>query len=651
MPEPTIKPYGEWKSPITADLVSSQTLGLQDLTISGDYLYWIEVRPGEEGRSVVVRAGPDGKREDLIPRNFNARTRVHEYGGAPYFLHGETIYFSNFEDQRVYRTDGENKPQPITPEGPYRFADGCSLGEGEEAIAVCEDHGSEGEPQNKIVSFALSGPKESQGSGINTLVSGADFYAYPRLNPDEDRLAWLCWDHPRMPWDGTELWVGELNEEGGVEGAEKIAGGEEESVYQPSWSPQGELYFVSDRTGWWNIYRWSGAEVEQVTDLEAEFGVPMWLLGLSNYDFISSGNLICSYKKEGRWSLAHLDPSRKELKEIELPYTHLRYVRASGDEVAFIAGSPDEPLSVIQMDMKTGERKTLRKSTDLEFDEGYLSEPRAVEFPSRHGARAHGFYYPPQNKDFEPPSETKPPLIVSSHGGPTSTTSDTFDPSVQFWTSRGYAYLDVNYGGSTGYGREYRERLKGNWGIVDVDDCVDGAKFLAEKGEVDEDRLLIQGGSAGGYTTLSVLTFKEQFRAGASYFGVSDLTQLAAHTHKFESRYLEQLIGPYPEREDLYRKRSPINNLDQLSQPLIFLQGLEDRVVPPEQAESMVEALREKGIPVAYVPFEGEQHGFRQAENRERALEAVLYFYSRVLGLEPADDLEAVEIDHEDRLP
>ncbi|MBA3804176.1 MAG: S9 family peptidase, partial [Acidobacteria bacterium] len=509
-------------------------------------------------------------------------------------------------------------------------------------ICVREDHTQAGsEAVNTLVSINLE-----KSDDVQTIASGNDFYSSPRLSPDGSRLAWLTWNHPNMPWDGTELWVGALDEDGTMSRRERVAGGIDESIFQPEWSPDGLLYFVSDRSGWWNLYRWRDNNVEALCPAEAEFGQPQWVFGLSAYGFESASSIICTYIERGSSRLARLDTQTGKLGIIETPYADITYLRVGHGRAVFRGGSPTAPATIVQLDLATGETEALRRSNDLKIDRAYLSSAQAVEFPTENGRSAHAFFYPPQNKDFNAPEDERPPLLVKSHGGPTSACSSTLSLNIQYWTSRGIAVLDVNYGGSTGYGRAYRQRLKDQWGIVDVDDCVNGAKYLTARGLVDGERLMIDGGSAGGYTTLCAVTFRDAFKAGASHYGVSDAEALAKETHKFESRYLDGLIGPYPERADLYRERSPIHFTDQLSCPVIFFQGLEDKVVPPNQAETMFEALRAKGVPVAYVAFEGEQHGFRRAENIKRALDGELYFYSRVFGFELADAVEPVEIEN-----
>jgi dipeptidyl aminopeptidase/acylaminoacyl peptidase len=642
MMEAKVAPYGSWKSPITSDLIVTGSVGLSQTAIDGEDVYWMEMRPSEGGRSVIVRRSADGETMDVTPSPFNARTRVHEYGGGDYTVKDGIAYFSNFSDQRLYRQTVGSEPQALTPAVEMRYADMVVDERRGSLICVREDHTEAGrEAVNTLVSIK----PEGEDSG-RVLVSGNDFYSSPRVSPDGSRLAWLTWNHPNMPWDGTELWVGHLDEEGAVSRSERVAGSLEESIFQPEWSPDGVLYFVSDRSGWWNLYRWRDGQVEPLCNMEAEFGQPQWVFGLSAYGFASASRIICAYTERGSSRMASLDTQTGVLTPFEMPYTDITSLRVGPERAVFRGGSPTSPASIIELELATGETKTLRRSNDLKIDEGYLSIAQAVEFPTENGLTAHAFFYPPQNKDYNASPTTRPPLLVKSHGGPTSACSPTLSLSIQYWTSRGIAVLDVNYGGSTGYGRDYRERLKDQWGIVDVDDCVNGAKYLAERGLVDGERLTIDGGSAGGYTTLCALTFRDAFKAGASHFGVSDAEALARETHKFESRYLDGLIGPYPERADLYRARSPIHFTAQLSCPVIFFQGLEDKVVPPNQAELMVEALRAKGVAVAYVAFEGEQHGFRRAENIKRALDGELYFYSRVFGFELADEVEPVEIEN-----
>jgi dipeptidyl aminopeptidase/acylaminoacyl peptidase len=642
MTEAKVASYGSWKSPITSNLIVSETIGLGEIALDGEDVYWVEMRPAEGGRYVVVRRSSDGDAADVTPPAFNVRSRVNEYGGGAFVVADSTVYFSNYTDQRLYRQDRGSEPRPITPEAGLRYADGVIDNQRRKMICVREDHTDAGhEPVNTLISLDLD-----KGGPGQVCASGNDFYASPRLSPDGARLAWLTWNHPNMPWDGTELWVSEIRKDGSLGQKEHVAGGIEECIFQPEWSPDGTLYFVSDRTGWWNLYCWRDRRIEPLCQMEAEFGLPQWVFGMSTYAIESAGRIICAYSEQGIWHLASLDTVTCALELIETLYSSIGFLQALPGRVVFLGASPTEPTSVVQLDLATGKLSVLRRSSDVAIDPGSLSKPLAIQFPTEHGLTAHGFFYAPKNADCVAPSEEQPPLIVISHGGPTAATSGTLNLMIQYWTSRGIAVLDVNYGGSTGYGRAYRQRLEGQWGIVDVDDCVNGTRYLVERGEVDAERLAIRGGSAGGYTTLCALTFREVFKAGASYCGVSELEALAKDTHKFESRYLDRLIGPYPEARGLYWERSPINFVQNLSCPVIFFQGLEDKIVPPNQAQMMVDALRAKGVPVAYVPFEDEQHGLRRAQSIKRALDSELYFYSKVFGFELGDTVDPVQIDN-----
>jgi dipeptidyl aminopeptidase/acylaminoacyl peptidase len=641
---PSVRPYGSWQSPITAGFIAEAAIGLADPEPTDEGTYWLEQRPAEGGRYVVVRRSPGGETADAIPAGFNARTRVHEYGGGAYLADEGTVFFSNFDDQRLYRADPGGEPRPITPEPSspvaLRYADGRLTPDGKLIVCVRESHAGR-EVTNEIVALPADGNGEPR-----VLVTGSDFYSFPRPSPDGTKLAWTTWDHPRMPWDGTELWVADLSPAGELTGRQRIAGGPEESIFQPEWSRDGTLHFVSDRTGWWNLYRRAGGEDEPLAPMAAEFGAPQWIFGISTYAFLSDGTIACAYSSEGIARLGLLRQGTQKIEELEpthLP-ADLPSLRSQGTQLTYVGASPTEVAAVVTLDTETGALEVLARSLEQEIDRGYISVPRAIEFPTEGGLTAHALFYPPRNQDAEGPADERPPLIVSSHGGPTAAAGAELDPRIQFWTSRGFAFVDVNYGGSTGYGRDYRERLRGMWGVVDTNDCLNAARHLAEIGEADGRRLAIRGGSAGGYTTLCALAFHDLFAAGASYYGVADNELLLDDTHKFESRYLDGLIGPYPEAAELYKERSPIHAADRISCPVILFQGLEDEVVPPEQAEVMVAALERNGIPYAYLAFEGEQHGFRRADSIRRTHEAELYFYARIFGFEPADQLEPVEI-------
>ncbi len=644
MNSPTTAPYGSWKSPITTDDIVSAHIGLVQVMHDAGDVYWLERRPMEKGRCVLVRCTPDGTTMDITPPEFNVRTRVNEYGGGAFVVRNGIVYFSNFSDGRVYRQKANLAPHPITPPGPMHYADFAVDAEHNRLICVREDHTDpECEAVTTLVAVSLDGA-----TPVTILAHGDDFYSSPRSSPDGSRLTWLSWNHPDMPWDSTGLWLADINADGTLENLRAIVGGENESVCHPVWSPDGDLYFVSDRTGWWNLYRWHDNQIDAVCPMEAEFGTPHWVFGTSTYTFISNHLMICAFCRNGQWRMAKLDTSNGVLHQVDLPYTlHKSFsLCACNGRAVFIGASPTAYVAVVKFDPDRDECKILRHSAGNRIDTGYISVARAIEFPTEGGLTAHGFFYSPVNKDFFAPDDELPPLVVMSHGGPTSATTDALDAEIQFWTSRGIAVLDVNYGGSTGYGREYRQRLNGRWGIVDVDDCINGARFLVADGKVDGNRLAIRGGSAGGYTTLAALTFRDTFHAGCSRYGVSDLQSLARDTHKFEAYYLNRLVGPYPEAVDLYMARSPIHFVEGLSSPVIFFQGLEDKVVLPDQAETMYHALKGKGIPTAYIPFEGEQHGFRIAGNIKAALDGELYFYSRIFAFQSADDIKPVEIDN-----
>jgi dipeptidyl aminopeptidase/acylaminoacyl peptidase len=634
--------YGSWKSPITSELIVARSIGLSEVSIDGGDIYWLEARPQEAGRSVVVRRGPSAPGgADMIPPSFNVRSRVHEYGGGAWVVADQTLCFSNDRpgenggppDRRLYRqASGAATPVPITALGAWRYADGVIDRRRRRWIGVREDHTAAGEPVNAIVDVALDAPEPGPG---RVLAAGHDFFSSPRLSPDGRYLAWLAWDHPNMPWVGTKLYLAALADDGTPSSPPiAIAGGAAESIFQPEWSPDGAaLLFVSDRTGWWNLYRYdpSARKSEPVVAMDADFGRAQWVFGMSTYAFAGPERIVCSYVSDGLSRLAVIELASGEFDPIDTPYTEFGSVRADGNRAVFRAGAPGIATSIVSLDLRSGRFEVLRKSTDLLDDPGlarYLTAVQPVAFPTEGNRTAYALYYPPHNPDYGGADNEKPPLVVKCHGGPTAAASTALDLRIHYWTSRGIAVLDVNYGGSTGYGRAYRERLHGTWGIVDVDDCVNGAKFLAAQGLVDGRRSVITGNSAGGYTVLAALAFRDYFAGGASHYGIGDLAVLARDTHKFESRYLDWLIGRYPRDEAAYRARSPVHHAGRLSKPVIFFQGDEDAVVPPNQTEAMVEALRRNAIPVGYFLFSGEQHGFRRAENIKRALDAELYFYS-----------------------
>jgi len=642
---PRTAPYGSWHSPISVGMAVAGIAGISALQRDGADLYWIQTRPSEEGREVLVGRRADGTIEDVSPAGVNVRSRVHEYGGGAYAVRDGLVVYSDFESGRLYRLDPGSEARPISPPGALRYADLQLDPARARVIAVREDHTGVGTDREQAVNELVAIPLEPDAEQV-VLASGHDFFGAPRLSSDGRRLAWLAWDHPDMPWDATELWTAELGEDGRTDGARRVAGGPGESVAEPLWAPDGSLCFVSDRTGWWNLYRLTDTGREEpLAPLEAEFSYPAWLFGGSSYGFDGNGDIICTFREEGHDHLGRIRSGSGQVEGIEQPFTEIGHLRVGANDAAFIASGPRQPNSVARLDLATGQVSTLYESGALPVDAGYLSEPEFISYPAEDGSTAFALFYPPTNPDFRAPADERPPLVVMTHGGPTAAAWSGLNPWIQFFTSRGFAVLDVDYGGSVGYGRAYRQRLEGQWGVVDVADVVAATRFVCEQGLADPERTAIRGGSAGGFTTLAALTFRDVFRAGASYFGLGDLSAFVGETHKFESRYLDRLVGPYPERADLYRERSPLDSIDRLSSPLLILQGLEDRVVPPAQAEQIVAALRQKGIPYAYLTFEGEDHGFRGEFAIRRSLEAELSFYARIFGFQLADAIEPVRIE------
>ena len=634
-------PFGSWTSGLAAEQLATANVRFGQIAIAGGTIFASEGRPAEGGRNVVVECHANGDCRDLNPTPFDARTRVHEYGGGAFVVAGDgELFFSHDRDQRIYRLRHGGVPQAVTKGGALRYADAAIDTSRGRLIAVREDHSAPREAVNTIVAIDLVSGDES------VLASGHDFFSSPRLSPDGRLLAWLSWDHPRMPWEGSDLWVARIEAEGRLAVPRHVAGGTSESIFQPEWSPAGELHFASDRSGWWNLHRERGGRVEALQPMAAEFGEPQWQFAMSMYGFEANGAVVCLYEQGGRSHLARLAADGSGFAVVETPFCSIRELQVGAGFVACFAASEHAVESLVRIDLATHELRVLRRSSDLAFDVDDVSVAEAIEFPTEGGGTAHAFYYAPKNPAFRAEPGTLPPLVVISHGGPTGATNAALRPSLQYWTQRGFAIVDVNYGGSAGYGRAYRQRLEGRWGIVDVDDVVHAARFLVARGDVDPERLAIRGASAGGFTTLAALTFRKVFHAGASHFGVSDLEALARDTHKFESRYLDSLIGPYPARADLYRERSPVNFPERLSSALILFQGAEDKAVPPSQAEAMFRVVQAKGLPVAYLLFEGEQHGFRQARHIRRALEAELAFFGRIFGFTPADQIEPVTIEN-----
>jgi len=638
---PQQAPYGEWKSPISAAMVADGSRPLALPRIGGADLYWLEGRATEGGRMTLLRARAGGTAQEVTPAPFNVRTRVHEYGGAAYLVLDDGVLFSHFADNRLYRQHGDAPAVALTDSEQHRHADFVHDRRLRRVIGVREDHSlSSTQPANTVCAVALDDGSET------VLAQGRDFYAAPRLSPDGRHLAWLSWDHPRMPWESTELWLAEVANDGSLSTPHKVAGGGLESICQPEWSPDGHLYFVSDSSGWWNLCRLDGEIAVPLHRKSAEFGSPHWTFGKSMYGFMSAAEIACTYIENGVSYLARIDTASGQLRGIVSPYTDVQELQVGPDFLLAIAGSPTTPLEVVRIDLAGVASRILARSITALPPLEYLSIPVSISFPSAAGRTAHAFHYAPANRDFVAPDGERPPLIVISHGGPTGMATSTLKLATQFWTSRGFAVLDVNYGGSSGFGRAYQDALRGNWGIVDVEDCVSAARFLTKRGLADPRRLIIRGGSAGGFTTLCALAFHDVFQAGASYFGVSDLQGLDDDSHKFESHYNTYLIAPAPQAEALYLQRSPSHHSDRLNSPMIFFQGLDDKVVPPQQSEIMVTALKSRGVPVAYLAFEGEGHGFRRAENIQRSLEAELSFYAQIFGFDLADSVDPVTIDN-----
>jgi dipeptidyl aminopeptidase/acylaminoacyl peptidase len=641
MTRPTV-PYGAWPSPFSLEMAVAGSSGPHAPWFDGEDLYWLESRPDEGGRLVVVRRGADGSISDLTPPELNARTRVHEYGGGSYTVDDGLVVFSNFADGRLYLQRATSQPEVLTPATALRYADLRIDRDRQRVLCVVEDHRSgDHEPTNTIGAVSLA-----DGS-LTTLASGADFFADPRLDVSGERLTWLRWDRPNMPWDGCELWVGHIAADGSVAGARVVAGGRDESIVQPEWQPDGSLVFASDRSGWWNLYRWreGATEPAPLAPMEAEFAGPQWVFGHTWFAGLADGRLVAVARVKGRDHLYVLAAGTAP-REIETAFTELGDVVSNGARVAFLGGEPTQPSAVAFLDVDSGNVELVRRAVERPVGREHFSLPELMEFPTSGGRTAFAFFYSPTNPDVDGDFGERPPLIVFSHGGPTSNTGTDYYATAQFFATRGFAVVDVDYGGSTGYGRDYRRRLDGQWGIVDLEDCTRVASWLAEQGLVDGTRMAIRGGSAGGYTTLCALCFGDTFAAGASYFGVGDLEGLARDTHKFESRYLDRMVAPYPERVDVYRERSPIHFVDRIRCPVLVLQGTDDKVVPQAQADELVAALERNGLPYSYVLFEGEGHGFRKAENMRRALESEVSFYAQIFGFELAGEMQPVRIEN-----
>jgi dipeptidyl aminopeptidase/acylaminoacyl peptidase len=639
-----VAPYGSWRSTIAPEALVAGAVRLSEVRHDGDDLLWLEGRPDDAGRATLVRLRPGAEAEDVSPPGINVRTRVHEYGGGAYLAAGELLVVSDFATGRLLRVGPDRTATPLTPEGPYRFADPILDAARQRLIAVREDHTGPGEAANALVAIPLDGVAATDPATVRVLVAGSDFVSSPRIAPDGRRLAWLRWDHPNLPWDGTECVVADLDATGLPGPGRVVAGDAATWTSQPRWLPDGSLVMATEPGEWIGLHRWDGERVVSLTaGLAAEFAVPDWVFGLSTHGVAGDGSVVAVGRADGADRLWRIDPSGAAAPvPFDLPFTEIGSLTVRGGEAAAIVASPTMFRTLVRIDLGTGAWTVVRRSSGLAPDPATIAVGEHVTFPTTGGREAHGILYRPTNPAFRGPADELPPLVVTSHGGPTSGASSALGLAIQLLTSRGIAVLDVDYGGSTGYGKAYRRRLEGAWGICDVDDCVAGALEMARRGEADPARLAIEGGSASGYTTLCALAFRNVFAAGVSYFGLGNLEAFAAETHKFESRYLDRLVGPYPATADVYRERSPILHADGFSCPVLVLQGLDDHVVPPSEAERIVAALAAKGIPHVYLPFEGEDHGFRQAVNIVRSAQAELAFYGGVFGFTPADDLPAL---------
>lgn len=633
MSRKTVAPYGSWQSPISAEMVATSPHGwIGQLYVDIDQLYVLRSYPQQSGRGVVSRIHADGDVEDLTPAPLCARTRVYEYGGSCFAVQAGVIYFSNYPDDRLYKHVPRESPVPLTAAGDMRYADLVIDRKRNRLICIREDNTPEGEPAHTIAAIDLGGDEFG-----TVLFSQTDFVSFPVLSNDGNKLAWVAWNHPNMPFYSSSLWCADVEEDGSLTNIQEIVSEQDESITDPRWSPSGDLYFCSDRSNWWNLYCWQNGEAKHICPMEAELGNPFWNIGKSFYRFLDLNRVFAAYNQNGTWHMGLIDTSTGEHNEILTEFTFVNHLETMSDTAYIVAASPTRSRALVKLDLNSSAYEILESSVEYSISDEILSPSSGIAYPTENGVQAYGFYHPPHNPEFEAPAGELPPLIVSAHGGPTGSTKHALDMGVQYYTSRGFAVLEINYGGSAGYGREYRNRLCGQWGTVDVDDAVNGARYLVNEGLVDRDRTIVRGGSAGGFTTFAALAFRDVFCAGSSLYGISDLECWHMETHKFESHYCETLIGPYPAQRELYRERSAVNKVDEINVPLIIFQGSEDRVVPPNQSQFVANALRKRGVPAVYIEFPGEAHGFRMFNTVVGVLEAELEFFQSTFGIDPAE--------------
>ena len=636
-----IQPYASWSSPLTPKNLAEKGRRYGHMDVDNGFLYWLEIRAAEQGRGVLMRANRNQPASEVLPGSLSVRTKVHEYGGGDFIVADGVVFFSNAEDNQVYQFDGKLTQLTQTdPQVEQRYADFCLAPNKKYLLAVRECH-----RQDQVINDLICISIETQ--SVTVVHQGFDFYSFPRISPAGHRVCWTCWNQPDMPWDAAELWLADFHQSGHVDAAHKVRGGDRGSVFQPEWSEEGVLHYICDASGWGNLYSHSDGVLNALAPIDRDFGVPQWIFGLGTYVINKPDSLYAVNFENGEQHLCHIDLASGHIEPISLPFTHYEgALLGDSEHLYFCAASPTIEAAMYQLDLQSRQFTALTPASDFVLNEENISLAKSIRFESSGQRECHAFYYAPVNSQFEAPEDSLPPLIVMSHGGPTAYANNSLDPAIQFWTNRGFAVVDVNYGGSTGYGRAYRELLSGQWGVVDVEDCIAAAQYLVKEGLANEKALLIRGGSAGGYTTLCGLTFYDVFAAGMSRYGVADLESLASDSHKFEARYLDKMVGSYPKEKAIYQERSPIHFTDKLSCPVLLLQGADDKVVPPNQAEKMVTALKQKSIPYAYLLFEGEGHGFRKAETIITAFSAELDFYRQILGVKSQEKIEPVSIEN-----